>query len=67
MSLKEDLTGLLNKHSRENISNTPDYILATYLMACLDAFEHASLRRESFYNCRHRPGVSPSNGGEGHE
>lgn len=35
----KELTTLINKHNRENISNTPDFILAEYLMACLDNFE----------------------------
>lgn len=34
-----ELQGLLNKHSVENESGTPDYILADYLMGCLENFE----------------------------
>lgn len=31
-----ELTQLINKHSLENNSNTPDYILADYLANCLE-------------------------------
>ena len=36
---KQDLTHLINSYSLENDSNTPDYIIAEYLCACLDAYE----------------------------
>jgi hypothetical protein len=41
MSLEKELAGLLNRFSRENPSNTPDFILAQYMMGCLVAFENA--------------------------
>lgn len=44
------LTSLLNKHSKENQSNTPDYILANYLSSCLNAFNKATNARDSYYN-----------------
>ena len=49
MSLQDDITGILNFHSREINSNTPDFILAQYLMTCLEAFERASNVRENWY------------------
>jgi len=33
-----ELTSLLNRHSRENGSGTPDFILAEYLWGCLTHF-----------------------------
>jgi hypothetical protein len=58
-SLFEDELGrLLNRYSMENESNTPDFILAEYLMACLDAFNAASVSREKWYGHSHRPGGS---------
>jgi hypothetical protein len=36
---KRELASVLNKYSRENLSNTPDYILAEYLNDCLDTFD----------------------------
>lgn len=38
---QKELKELLNRHSMENDSNTPDFILATYLMNCLAAFNEA--------------------------
>lgn len=39
----------INCESRENASNTPDFILASYLMACLETFEAAVNARERWY------------------
>lgn len=44
-----ELTALLNRHSRENGSGTPDYILAEYLWGCLAHFNAAVNRREAWY------------------
>jgi hypothetical protein len=50
MSFLEELTALLNKHSMEaSGGNTPDYILAKYLLACLDAFDAAVRLRQEWY------------------
>ena len=54
--LGKDIKGLINKYSREQDSNTPDFILAEYLVNCLDAFELASNRREVWYGVEHEPG-----------
>ena len=54
--LGKDIECLINKHSREQDSNTPDFILAEYLMGCLSAFEVASNRREVWYKVEHKPG-----------
>jgi hypothetical protein len=47
--LETRLKELINSESREQDSDTPDFILAEYMMACLDAFELASNKREVFY------------------
>ena len=44
-----ELESLINKHSLENESNTPDFILAQYLVLCLMAFNKTSLAREKWY------------------
>lgn len=36
-----ELENLLNRYSVEQFSNTPDYILAQYLMDCLRTYETA--------------------------
>lgn len=47
---RKELEALLNKHSRENASDTPDFILATYLGGCLDAYDNAVRERERWYS-----------------
>lgn len=56
--LGDEITELLNKHSRENASDTPDFILAEYLLGCLEAFELAVSRRESWHG-RPAPDAQP--------
>ena len=46
---KSELTDLINKYSEENNSDTPDFILAEYLRASLDAFNSSVSRREEWY------------------
>ena len=52
---EKELTNLINKCSRENDSNTPDYILAQYMFSCLMAFNTAVQQRETFYSRDARP------------
>ena len=44
-----DLAAVINKHSQENASNTPDFILAQFLCGCLAAFNTAVQQRETWY------------------
>jgi hypothetical protein len=53
---QRDLTALLNKHSRENGSNTPDFILADYLLGCLSTFDRYVSAREKWYGIKSVPG-----------
>jgi len=46
---KEELVKLINKHSIENGSDTPDFILAQYLLNCLAVFNSAVNKREDWY------------------
>lgn len=46
---EKNLRALINMHSMENESNTPDFILAQYLNACLLAFNIATQQRETSY------------------
>lgn len=57
-SLRQDLADVLNRHSRENRSNTPDWILAEYLILCMDAFDGATKARDNWYGVTLRPGSS---------
>jgi len=48
-TFEKELASLLNSYSQENMSNTPDFILAAYLVACLKTFNETSLARERWY------------------
>ena len=49
-TFRVEIEGLINRHSRENGSDTPDFILAEYLTDCLDAYDKALQRREAWYD-----------------
>lgn len=44
-----ELERLLNRHSIENESDTPDYTLAEYLRNCLDIFSIAVCKRDAWH------------------
>lgn len=44
-----ELINLINRHSIENESNTPDFLLAEYLVACLCTFVRVVQQREEWY------------------
>ena len=46
-SFRDELQTLVNTHCRENGSDTPDYVLAEYLTACLAAFDAATKCRDA--------------------
>lgn len=48
-NFEKELWTLINTHSMENGSNTPDWILARYLSNCLAAFNEAVNTREGWY------------------
>jgi hypothetical protein len=45
-AFRTELAAAINRHSKENGSDTPDYILAEYLEHCLYVFDHAVHARE---------------------
>lgn len=45
----KELEGAINRCSQENASNTPDFILAQYLLGCLVAWNDAVAAREKWY------------------
>lgn len=47
--LREEIRRVLNMHSAENRSDTPDFVLGRYLMNCLDAFDWATNDRKKWY------------------
>ena len=44
------LEGLINEMSMENFSNTPDFILAEYLVECLKSYTHAHYRCNDWHS-----------------
>lgn len=46
---RQELEELINKHSLENGSDTPDFILAEFLLESLRAFDRATNARESWF------------------
>lgn len=46
---RKELEELINQHSMENGSDTPDFILAQYLTDCLETFDKATKAREAWY------------------
>lgn len=48
-SLYTELSRAINRVSAENGSNTPDYILASFLEGCLRSFDSAVASREEWY------------------
>lgn len=48
-AFERDLEMLINKHSLENGSDTPDFVLAEFLNGCLRVFNGGVIERERFY------------------
>ena len=53
-----DLAKLINSYSREEESNTPDFLLASYMRQCLDAFNNITRARDDWYGVKLAPGRS---------
>jgi hypothetical protein len=47
--LRTELEYAINRCSAENGCNTPDFILASYLVGCLVSFDDAVNRREKWF------------------
>lgn len=60
--LRQELAEVLNRHSAEGRSNTPDFVLAQYLIDCLSAFDYATRARDQWYGLDIRPGRRTGHG-----
>ena len=49
LTFEQEIANTINRHSKENGSHTPDFILGEYLTDCLQAFEKCSNAREKWY------------------
>jgi len=54
-SFQAELETLINRHSIENGSDTPDFLLAEYLCDCLASYEVAVTKREVWYGRKTAP------------
>ena len=54
-SLKRRVEALLNSAIGENGSNTPDFILAEYLMRCLSNWDITTKKRDKWYSVHLEP------------
>jgi len=59
-ALEEELRAVINRCSAENGSDTPDFLLAGYLVSCLEAFDVAVRQREIWYGRGPKPVDPPS-------
>jgi hypothetical protein len=48
-TFQEELVSLINRYCMENGSNTPDFLLAEYLVGCLEVFNDTVRKREKWY------------------
>lgn len=42
----QEVSAVINKYSMENRSNTPDFLIAEYLLGCLTVYENTVHRRD---------------------
>ena len=49
-SFREELISVINCHCKENESDTPDFILAEYLIDCLETFDRATKKRSKWWS-----------------
>jgi hypothetical protein len=61
-SLIRSLTDLLNTFSIDNSTNTPDFILANYLLDCLSAYDTATRWNASWHSISGVPDAERENG-----
>lgn len=47
-NLRDEMAALLNRHSCENASGTPDFILAGFLVGCLEVWDKSVAAREEW-------------------
>lgn len=54
---QHELQELINRHSMEGKSNTPDFILALYLRDCLELFSRTVTARDNWYGLEAQSGA----------
>jgi len=61
-SFEEELRALINKHSLEGMSNTPDFILAGFLQNVLTDWNHATRARDRWTGSINKSSTGDNNG-----
>lgn len=56
-TFERELESLINRFSQENGSNTPDFLLAQYMVGCLKLWNEIVTAREKWYG---RSGTAPA-------
>lgn len=51
--MEKELAALLNKYSQENGGDTPDFLLAEYLISCLATWNTIVKKRDIWWNTKH--------------
>ncbi len=59
ITFQQKLEALINENSMENGSNTPDFILAEFLIHCLATFDKVTKQRDEWYGVKLEPGRIP--------
>ncbi|HEU4344769.1 MAG TPA: hypothetical protein VFU31_24740 [Candidatus Binatia bacterium] len=52
MTFTQELEHLINRHSMDNECNTPDFILAEYLICCLAAYKAAKAANDHWHGAQ---------------
>ncbi len=47
--LGEEIRAALNRHSAENGSDTPDFLLAEFLVGCLETWNRTTRKRDEWH------------------
>lgn len=50
INFRNELGALINKYSKDNESNTPDFILARFIEGCLTAYTQTVFAREKWFD-----------------
>lgn len=58
LTLRIEIQQLLNRRGMEKGSDTPDFILADFLVDCLEAFDDATRAREKWYGLKRVPAAT---------
>jgi hypothetical protein len=57
-TLQRAIEHAINAHCAENDSNTPDFLLAEYMLGCLKVFNNTIRQREQWYG--RDPNIGPA-------